>query len=371
MTTQEETTTLLIEQINKGRKEYITDGYAMSIGELISLYKEGDLELNPDFQRLFRWSEKQQSALIESILIGVPIPPIFVYQTDLGKWEVVDGVQRISTILQFVGELKDENKEKREATTLVGTKLIPALQGMTWQNMPKEPLQLDFKRAKIEIKIIKSISHEKAKFEIFYRLNSGGTLLSDQEFRNCILVMVNKNIHSWLVEIANDNNFLTTLNLPEKMLQERYEQELVLRLFIFSLYTISANNLTDYINESLFYTQTPKSFIDKVADKEFDLENAKLKFLKTFSMLVKCGESNVFAKNGKGQFLESYFEIIAIGLYLNIDSYDEVADLPSLQIKLSELSQQTELSQMVGVAGMRAIQRIQRTVQFGRKYFAK
>ena len=83
------------------------------------------------------------------------------------------------------------------------------------------------------------------------------------------------------------------------------------------------------------------------------------------------GESNVFAKNGKGQFLESYFEIIAIGLYLNIDSYDEVADLPSLQIKLSELSQQTELSQMVGVAGMRAIQRIQRTVQFGRKYFAK
>ncbi len=102
----------LSEQINKAKKEYVTDGYSMSIGEIVSMYKEGELNINPDFQRKFRWSPLQQSRLIESILIGVPLPSIFVYQNKLGKWEVVDGVQRISTILAFMGELPDEKDEK-------------------------------------------------------------------------------------------------------------------------------------------------------------------------------------------------------------------------------------------------------------------
>ena len=93
----------LLQEINKSKKEFVTDAYSMSIGELISMYKEDELIINPNFQRAFRWTLSQQSKLIESILIGVPLPSIFVYQNKNGKWEVVDGVQRISTILQFVG----------------------------------------------------------------------------------------------------------------------------------------------------------------------------------------------------------------------------------------------------------------------------
>ncbi len=101
-----ENDTQLIDEVTKGRLEYVTDGYAMSIGELVSNYKEGEIIINPNFQRKFRWSQYQRSKLIESILIGVPIPSVFVYQNKDGKWEVVDGVQRLSTIIEFMGELK-------------------------------------------------------------------------------------------------------------------------------------------------------------------------------------------------------------------------------------------------------------------------
>jgi len=160
----------LLEEVIRSRQEYITDGYSMSIGEIVSNYKEGEIDINPDFQRKFRWSDHLRSRLIESILIGVPLPSIFVYQNDKGIWEVVDGVQRISTILEFMGELKDEKGEKLPPAKLAKTKMLPSLEGLTWDEIPKEPLQIDFRRTKIEIKIIKSTSHQNAKFEVLIGL---------------------------------------------------------------------------------------------------------------------------------------------------------------------------------------------------------
>jgi len=98
----------LQEEINEKKKEISTDGYPMSIGELMSLYKEGELDIHPEFQRFFRWSIQQKSKLIESILLGIPIPSIFVSQRQDGIWDVVDGLQRLSTIFEFIGLLRDE-----------------------------------------------------------------------------------------------------------------------------------------------------------------------------------------------------------------------------------------------------------------------
>jgi hypothetical protein len=88
----------LQEEINARSKEIHTDGYPMSLGEIISLYRDGELDIHPEFQRFFRWTPQQKSMLIESILLGIPIPSIFVSQRDDGVWDVIDGVQRLSTI---------------------------------------------------------------------------------------------------------------------------------------------------------------------------------------------------------------------------------------------------------------------------------
>src|SRR5437764_14911019 len=106
----------------------------MSIGELMSLYKDEELDIHPEFQRFFRWSLKQKSRLIESLLLGIPIPQIFVAQRADGVWDVVDGLQRLSTIFEFAGILLDEEKKKLPPLTLESTTYLPSLGHRRWDD---------------------------------------------------------------------------------------------------------------------------------------------------------------------------------------------------------------------------------------------
>ncbi|RZA13905.1 MAG: DUF262 domain-containing protein, partial [Proteobacteria bacterium] len=188
-------------EIEEMRKDIRTDSYSMSIGEWISLYEGNEIDIHPEFQRFFRWTEYQKTRLIESILLGIPIPPIFVSQREDGVWDVVDGLQRLSTIYQFVGLLKDEDGQVFDPLVLEGTKYLPSLGGKVW-NLEESlatsftPAQrLYIKRAKIDVSLIQKESHEMAKYELFQRLNTGGSFATPQEVRNCIMVMYNKDMY--------------------------------------------------------------------------------------------------------------------------------------------------------------------------------
>ncbi len=108
----------LREEILTQSSQIRTDAYAMSIGELVNLYKDNELDLHPEFQRVYRWTDSQKSRLIESLLLGIPIPPVFVAQRQNGVWDVIDGQQRLSTIFQLIGILRDENNKLRAPLTL-------------------------------------------------------------------------------------------------------------------------------------------------------------------------------------------------------------------------------------------------------------
>lgn len=82
----------LSERIKSLKKEIATDSYSMSIGELINIYSDHEIDIHPKFQRLFRWTPYQKTRFIESIMLNIPIPPIFVSQNENGVWDVVDGV---------------------------------------------------------------------------------------------------------------------------------------------------------------------------------------------------------------------------------------------------------------------------------------
>ncbi len=157
-------------EIDKARAEIRTDGYPVSIGEWISIYERKELDIHPEFQRFFRWTPKQKSRLIESILLGIPIPQVFVAQRPDGVWDVVDGLQRLSTIFQFVGILRDENRAVLEPLTLESTAYLPSLAGLRWQDddHPDQSLtnaqRLLIKRAKIDVSIILKESDEQTKF---------------------------------------------------------------------------------------------------------------------------------------------------------------------------------------------------------------
>ena len=174
----------LREEIDIQSKAISTDSYQMSIGELINLYRDAEIDVHPEFQRMYRWSSNQRVKLIESILLGIPLPSIFVGARKDGIWDVIDGVQRLSTIYQFVGILKDDNGELVDPLILESTKHLPSLKDVQWSaddeslSLPQD-LKIKFKRARIDITIILDTSDADSKYELFQRLNTGGTNLSE------------------------------------------------------------------------------------------------------------------------------------------------------------------------------------------------
>ncbi len=168
-------------EIDLHRKQIRSDCYSMSVGEWISLYEQAEIEIYTEFYKSFRWSDYQKTAFIESILVGIPIPPIFVYQRKDGIWEVVDGLQRLSTIYQFVGILKDEHGRQIPPLTLRTSEYLPSLVGKIWKDEehPSGSIQgltpeqrLLIKKAKIGVNIILEGSNSQLKYDLFQRLNT-------------------------------------------------------------------------------------------------------------------------------------------------------------------------------------------------------
>ena len=150
----------LQDAISARRRDISTDSYPMSIGELTNLYREDELDVHPEFQRIYRWTDEQKSRLVESILLGIPLPSVFVAQTESGTWDVVDGVQRISTILEFQGLLIDDEGNRLPHLRLTATRYLPQLEGVTWESSGQgdsltQAQRLDIRRAKVDLKIIK------------------------------------------------------------------------------------------------------------------------------------------------------------------------------------------------------------------------
>ena len=313
----------LQDEINARASKIYRESYQMSIGELINLYRDGEMDIHPEFQRVFRWSEYQKTKLIESIMLNIPIPSIFVSQNEDGVWDVIDGVQRLSTIFQFVGIFKDENGEQLPPLTLQKTDYLPSLAGMKWENETKElsftkEQQLAFKRARIDVIIMKKESDPNTKYELFQRLNTGGSLLSDQEVRNCLMIMTNKDFYEFVMELNSDISFKNCLPLSDRRTDEQYPVELLLRLLI-----------PDYIDWSKISQYSDfAELLDKetiaLCNADLDFAQIKEQFAATFGLLYGVLGEDVFKKfNGikhVGPVMAAAFQAIATGVYKNIDA---------------------------------------------------
>jgi uncharacterized protein with ParB-like and HNH nuclease domain len=192
----------LEEEISDERDKLSTDRMDISFGELINLYKNGELIIRPEYQRLFRWTPKQKTAFIESILLSIPIPPIFVAEDQEGIWELVDGLHRVATFISFFGELNDDEEGKigNKWTLEVGG-LVKSLERFDIDTLPGK-YKINLKRAVCRVEILREKSNISMKYELVKRLNSGGSKATPQEIRNAIYRAVNPAIndfmYSWL-----------------------------------------------------------------------------------------------------------------------------------------------------------------------------
>lgn len=338
--------TILESQLEDARRSIFTDSYPMSIGELTNMYSEGDLIIRPPFQRLFRWDDDQKSRLVESILIGIPLPSIFVAQDEDGRWELVDGLQRVSTLLQLQRLL---DPELYPPLTLVGTKYLPALDGLVWEDSedPSKSLtpaqRRDIKRAKIDLKIVQRGSDPKTKFDLFQRLNSFGSDLSTQEIRNAQLVGVNPDFVEWLTELSEHDSFKNVVHLPKVQIDKKYDEELVLRfLYLYPQTDQEINQIRNFqdglesfsIDLALNFPSDYKESAGKIFRATFDrLEAADPKIL---------GKWDAGKKRFGNRFLNSSFEGLAVPLGYMLKNKQEVtSDLKNAAIEFWALPEMT------------------------------
>lgn len=354
----------IIDQIETATHQLKTDNYAMSIGEIINLYRDGDMILDPAFQRLFRWEDSQKTKLIESILIGIPVPEIFVAQKSDHTWHVVDGVQRLSTILQMAGVLDGYSPLNFESC-----KYIPALEGQTWKTLPAE-LQRSIKRSKLKITILRTTDSDEAQYELFQRLNTGGTSLSVQEVRNCVILMFDEELYTLINDLKNYPNFLNCLTLKDEDYEQEEHMELILRMFI------GYNNKVNYEEHGQINKIVISEFIDRETIRLVNTANYEEfsdAFKRTFDMLnLSLGESSFKKYDSeqqkfKGGFNVSVFEILTIGISTNIDKISEKGS-KKLEAKIKEIQSEDTIVKSLG-RGVRAIKRFRDTTNFSREFF--
>ncbi|HCJ7274011.1 TPA: DUF262 domain-containing protein [Vibrio cholerae] len=363
----------LEKEIQKARKEIVSDGYDMSLGEIVNLYKENELKINPDFQRLFRWDVTRKTRFIESILLGIPIPPIFVFQDKDGNWELIDGLQRLSTILEFTGVLKDSEGKRIEPSTLEGTKFLPSLASKRWQvwkdgdDSIDKSMQMQIKRARLRIEILLKESDENAKYELFQRLNTGGAQLSEQEVRNCVSVMINPSLHKLFQKLSESEEFSKTTIQTDKALEKQAGVELVLRYFAFKHHPYPKGlDVHEYLDEAL---------IEIARNDNIDWENEAVLFKKTFSLLNESLGSSVFKRwdgqNFSGKFLMSLYETITFGVSQNlteIESKNKNYQIEFIEERVKALWSDPAFEKNSG-AGVRGTTRLAKLLPMAKGFF--
>lgn len=203
-------------QLQQQRRKVDFDSYDITVDELVRRVARGRIEIAPAYQRQFRWDANRQSRLIESIMLGIPVPPLFMAtNTDVEEgtsWEVVDGLQRLLTLTNFLGD-----SETREAArlygkplSLVGLEILPSLDRQTAAELPVD-LRTGLEDRPIKVIVLNDKSDLQVRFDLFERLNTGGVRLTDHEVRESVFM---GEFVDLLTEISGTEHFKTVVRLP-------------------------------------------------------------------------------------------------------------------------------------------------------------
>lgn len=152
----------------------------VTVGQIASRIEHGEVELAPDFQRRARiWDLSRKSKLIESILLRIPLPVFYVAADEKENWRVVDGLQRLTTIYDFI------HTETIYSFALRGLEYLSAYEGVTYLHLPRS-IKRRIDETELNINVIESGTPDEVMFNVFKRINTGGITLNGQEIRHAL-----------------------------------------------------------------------------------------------------------------------------------------------------------------------------------------
>ncbi|WP_338597129.1 DUF262 domain-containing protein [Saccharopolyspora sp. SCSIO 74807] len=229
--TQSDSLDQLDEQLLEERKKVDVANHNFSARELIRMMAEEELNVAPTYQRKFRWNLDNESTFIESVFLGLPIPPLFV-ATNVGfQWEIVDGLQRLSTLMHFMAvESSDLSLISRtEPLQLEGLDKLTQLNGKKFSDLPKN-LRVYFGRQPLQVVSLTDKSDLQIRFDLFERLNKGSVSLSPQEVRACVY---RGEFNQFIENLSVDPSLGALLKLQQAKQNDGTKAEQVLKFFAY------------------------------------------------------------------------------------------------------------------------------------------
>jgi len=239
-----------------------------SIFELKRKIKQGKVAMSPDFQRNLVWKLQQKSKFIESIILNIPLPPLYFRKDLEGNYIVVDGLQRMSTLDEFLS-----NK-----FALAGLTALPQLNGQIFEGLD-DKLQTRIEDRKLLIYNLQPQVPMKVVYDIFNRINTGGTILTRQEIRNCIFI---GNATTLLKELAISEDFLKAIDKGISSVRMK-DREAILRCLAFSI--------LDY---KIDYKNSMDEFLEKAMRKINTYTKDEIRLLKAEFLRVMNATYSVF-----------------------------------------------------------------------------
>jgi len=272
-----------------------------SVYELKRQYDKGRIQLSPAYQRGNVWTQKQKSELIESILMGIPLPIMYFFQDDNGIKQVVDGKQRLSALFDFMVD----------KFTLSELSIMEGLKGKRFKDLEGID-QGKIEDYKVSINVIKPPTPDRIKFDIFDRVNRGGTRLNNQEMRNAIY---QGKATELLEELKDSEDFkkATDYSIRQKVMKDRY---MILRFIGFYLWRKKILKAKD--GELVEYKSDIDSFLGKTMEfLNFTDDEMKNEIRQAFEVAMKNAHT-IFGQNGfrvSTYFNEEYKRSVNMALF--------------------------------------------------------
>lgn len=344
MAIDEEKKLKALKEINTLQKRIDYDTRDFPISFIVDQFLNEDYYI-PDYQRKFVWPEEYKARFIESLILGYPIPLLFLADTSEGRLEIVDGVQRISTLSDFL------------ADTIVLRKLtkLKSLNGFKYSDLPISE-QRRLKSKSLRVIVLRKETELGTRTDLFDRLNTSSYSAKNAEVRrgafktNALMQLINK--------LAQSKEFSDVVYLSDNKLKRREDTELVSRFFAYlNNYQNFVHSVTTFINE--YIVETGDNF-DKEKSKEFEEEFKKvMKFAKKY---YPDGFSKVMANNRKDT-PRVRFESLAVGTALALREKPDL--VPSKGI-IEDLLSSDEFNKLVTSDGSNSKSRVKARIEFTR-----
>ena len=283
----------------------------ITIQSIISRIKNDELELDSSFQRkVGLWSKKQKSQLIESLFLKIPLPAFYFDASDDDRWQIIDGLQRIGTIKEYVVD---------KSFALTGMEFLKDLNGCKFDQLPRA-LQRRIEETNLSAYLVNPSTPKNVKFNIFKRINTGGLVLTSQEIRNALY---QGQAAEFLLRMSKSNAFKKATDYSihsDRML----DREFCLRFVAFTRLNLETEYivLDDYLNMGMEYlAKASKNTLEQIySDFEHVMEVS-------YQIFDKYAFRRINPEGHRGPVNKSIFEAWSVVLLpLNSSEIDKLIE---------------------------------------------